>query len=203
MKTFTHKDRSELEIRVAQEIKNHQDWMYEVGQSINLLKEKFVSLSQQQDSLAAGNANDHKSLLIAFENLKESVHKKFTDLVDRIGVVESNLYNLAANFRSLKEDVSEDFIKKESFEEALSNLESVVVSHHLTHTLKNDNFNQYLQQLKGQAIQDLEKLRQDLAPKPSQFDPIKEQVDERFKTWKIDFDGLVKEIALLKKGYIS
>lgn len=200
MKTFTHKERSEVDIRVAQEIKNHNDLMYETHQKINALNEAMISLSRQHEKSKAKSANDHQSLLIEFENLKSQVDKRFKDLVDRIGAVESLLLQSLSKFKEIKEEVNLDCLKKAEFEEALANLDSLVVSHHLTQCLKNDNFNKYLQQLKDKAEQDIEKLKKEIDSKPSVVDPIKKHIDERFSAWKIDVEGLVKEIALLKKS---
>ena len=199
MKTFTHKDRSEIDIRIAQEIKNHQDWMFNTGQSINSLKEEIRALSLANESSKAKSASDYKSLLIEFENLKEVVHKRFGDLVDRIGAAENLLLQSLSKFKLIKDEVDLDCLKKHEFEEALSNLDNLVVSNHLTQCLKNDNFNKYLEQLKDKAEEDIRKLKKELDSKPSPVDPIKKHIDERFNAWKIDVEGLVKEIVILKK----
>lgn len=199
MKTFTHKDRSEVDIRIAQEIKNHQDWMFNTGQSINSLKEEIRALSLANESSKAKSASDYKSLLIEFENLKEAVHKRFGDLVDRIGAAENLLLQSLSKFKLIKDEVDLDCLKKHEFEEALSNLDNLVVSNHLTQSLKNDNFNKYLEQLKDKAEEDIRKLKKELDSKPSPVDPIKKHIDERFNAWKVDVEGLVKEIVILKK----
>lgn len=200
MKTFTHKERSEVDIRVAQEIKNHKDLMYETHQKMNALNEALISLSLTHEKSKAKSANDHQSLLIQFENLKETVDKRFADLVDRIGAAESLLLQSLSKFKQIKEEVELDCLKKEEFESALSNLDNLVVSQHLTQCQKNDNFNQYIHQLKDKAEEDIRKLKKELDARPSPIDPIKKHIDERFAAWKVDVEGLVREIAILKNS---
>jgi hypothetical protein len=63
LKTFTPKERSEVDIRIAQEIKNHQDWMYEIGQSIRILKEGLAGLSVIHERNLSKLDSEHKSIL--------------------------------------------------------------------------------------------------------------------------------------------
>jgi predicted RNase H-like nuclease (RuvC/YqgF family) len=174
--------------------------MYKTYQKINALNEAMISLSLTHDKSKAKAANDYQSLLIAFENHKEFVDKKFKDLVDRIGAIESLLLQSLAKFREIKQEVELDCLKKQEFEEAISNLDNLVISQKLTQSLKNDNFNQYLTQLKAKIEQDIMKLKEELESKPSPVEPLKRHLDERFNSWKVDMEGLVKEIAILKKG---
>ena len=79
-------------------------------------------------------------------------------------------------------------------------LETRIVSNHLKQTLKTDNITQSFGNLQGQLKQDIEKLRKALTPIVPEVDPVDTKLDERFKVFKVDFDGLVKEITLLKKA---
>ena len=177
--------------------------MYEVRQSLNLLNEKLIELSKKQDVDNAKHSSDKKAILIDFENLKDFVDKFFKNLVDRIGVAESQLFRMQDKFKELAQNVTSHCVNKKEYEEELSNLESLVVANQLTQKLKNDNFNQYIQNLQAQSVEDIKKLKEELTPKEPKIDPVKAQIDERFKVWKVDFDGLVREIALLKRdvGY--
>lgn len=174
--------------------------MYESHQKINALNEAVISLSLAHEKSKAKSANDHQALLISFENLKEAVDKRFTDLVDRIGAIERLLLKSLAQFREIKQEVELDCLRKEEFEEAVANLDNLVVSQKLTQSLKNDNFNQYLNQLKAKTEEDIMKLKEELESKPSPVEPLKKHLDDRFNSWKVDMEGLVKEIAILKKG---
>jgi hypothetical protein len=90
-------------------------------------------------------------------------------------------------------------MKKPELDIALHTLGSLVASQNLKQSLKNDALNQSLQQLQGQTQESLKALKEELTPKPPDIDPIKAQLDERFKVWQVDFDGLIREIVLLKK----
>ena len=198
MKTFTRKDRSEVDTRVEQEIKNYKDLMYEAHQKINAVNEGMVSLSIQHEKSKAQLANDGKVLLIFFENLKESVESLVKDVLRRMGDAEQALFKVLDQFNTLREEVEVHYLTKEDFEEAFNNLDRTVIANRLQQTLKNDNFNQYFEHLKAKAIEDLKNLRKELAPITPEVDQA--QLDEKFNLWKVDFDGLVREIAFLKQA---
>lgn len=197
---FTHKDRSEVDIRAAQEIKNHQDLMYETHQKMNSLNESINSLSMAHEKSKAKAANDHQKLLIDFENLKQTVDKQFKDLVDRFGKVESLLFQSLSVFKNIKEEVSSGCVKKTEFEKSIEDLENTVISDRLKQSLKNDNFNHNFSLVTGQLEEEFKKLRKEIDSQPSEIDPIMALVDERFKVWKVDCDGLYKDISVLKKS---
>lgn len=200
MKTFTPKKRSEEQIREEQEAINQKNWMYETGQSINFLLDGLRKVSTFQENLVAKSASDRKEVLIAFENLKDSVDRIQKEVNRRVGDAEKKLFEILDQFNDLKEEVSLHYLSKEDYEEAISKIERTVSANHLHNTLKNDGFYHNLTQLQAKATEDLRLLREELTPKQPEIDPIKSQLDERMAVWKVDFDGLVREIALLKKA---
>jgi chromosome segregation ATPase len=199
LKSFTHKERSEVDIRIAQEIKNHKDWMHNTNQYINSLSEKVINLSLLHESSSSNRASEHKSLMIAFENLNENVNNLFKDLGHRIDKCEAELLRVVYKLRDINTEMSCNCMKKPELDIALHTLGSLVASQNLKQSLKNDALNQSLQQLQGQTQESLKALKEELTPKPPDIDPIKAQLDERFKVWQVDFDGLIREIVLLKK----
>lgn len=198
MKTFTPKDRSEVDIRVAQEIKNHKDLLYEAHQKINALNEGVISLSLAHEKSRNEFSRQAQSVLISFENLRESVDDVLKQVGKRLGDAESKLFEILDEFNELKEEVAISHIDKEQFESLFDELENRIVSNHLKQAQKNDSLNNYVQNLQQKATEDLRTLREELAPKEPEIK--KEDLEKKFDVWKVDFDGLVKEIAILKKA---
>lgn len=192
--------KSNEEIRAEQELKSQRDFVYETHQSIQRLNEGILALSAKHDRTVAESASDRKDLLIEFENLREWILSSFSEMGRRLGDAEKKLFEVLDSFTDLKEEIEVSHLSKEEFENLYNELESNLISKHLRQTLRTDGLIQNLAQLKDQAKQDLENLKKELTPIAPEVDPIKAQLDERFKILKVDFDGLIKEINLLKKA---
>lgn len=198
MKTFTPKDRSEVDIRVAQEIKNHKDLLYEAHQKINALNEGVISLSLAHEKSRNEFSRQAQSVLISFENLRQSVDDVLKQVGKRLGDAESKLFEILDEFNELKEEVAISQIDKEQFESLFDEIENRIVANHLKQAQKNDSLNNCVQNLQQKATEDLRTLREELAPKEPEIK--KEDLEKKFDVWRVDFDGLVKEIAILKKA---
>ena len=126
MKTFTLKDRSEVELRVSQEIKNHKDWMYGIGQQIQTLSENMISLSLNHEKVLSKSESDKKEILIAFENLHENVRNTLDEFCQRIGDLESRCIHLQLLLGDKFSDFSNKYLTKEDHsEEALKRIEKL------------------------------------------------------------------------------
>lgn len=200
MNSFTPKGKSDVEIRAAQELKDARDFQYNTNQTLNSLKEGIISLSMQHEKVMAKCDSDRKALLIEFENLREWILASFKEMNKRLGDAESKLFEVLDAFTDLREEAGSCYLTREDFVESFDELEQKICSNHLKQTMKSDHLLGSFDQLKGQAKLDLENLRKELTPVPPEVDPVQAQIDERFAVFKIDFDGLVKEISLLKRA---
>lgn len=200
LKSFTHKERSEVDIRVAQEIKNHLDLIKGNGQQIQSLSDGLISLSLQHEKLRMQTATDRQKLLVEFENLREDILSSMKDMKERLIQAERKLFEVLDAFNDLKEKVALEFITQQEFERVLDPLQNKVLNLQHNETVRTDYFNMAVEMVRNQFKDQLEKVKEELTPKIPEVDPVKAQIDERFKVWKIDFDGLVKEIAILKKA---
>lgn len=199
LKTFTLKDKSEVDLRVAQEIKNHQDWMYEVGQSIRILKEGLAALAAIHEKNLSKVQSEHKSVLIAFENLEENVLRKLDVFTQRIGDVETKcinlqlelgdkLYEFSQNYTTKEENVKSDAFLWSKFKELDEKMKS-----------KNDFVDTQFIRSRSQLKEEIEGVRKEI-PSIEEFKPLKKEMEETFQAFKVDFAGLIKEIALIKKA---
>lgn len=198
MKTFTPKERSEVDLRVAQEIKNHQDWMYQTGQYIRGLKEGLAALGVMNEMNAAKLHSDHKSILIEFENLQEEVSNKLNTFFHRIGNLEARcsqlqlelgdkLYEFSQTYTTKEENVKCHAFQWSQFKELDQKIKS-----------KNNFFETEFSSLRSQLKDQIECVRKEI-PSVHEFKPLKKEMEDTFQSFKVDFAGIVKEIALIKK----
>lgn len=192
--------RSEVDLRVAQELKNHQDFIYDTNQALQNLSQNMLSISQLFQKVVNKSESDRKEVLVFFEILKEMVTKKCEELNQRVGNLETNYAALRDSIWDKCEEFTSDFVSKDELIafttpkwEELDTLQEDLV------TNKN-YFNTAVTNLRSYAKDQAETLRKELTPVIPKVDPIKKQLDERLSVFKVDFDGLVREIALLKKA---
>lgn len=199
MKTFTPKDRSEVDLRVSQEIKNHQDWMYQIGQSIRTLKEGLAALAIIHERNVSKVDSDHKSVLIAFENLQEEVLGKLDVFYQRIGDLESKcihlqlelgdkLYEFSQTYTTKEENLKSHAFQWSKFKELDEKIKS-----------KNDFFDTEFTNVRSQLKDQVEGVLKEI-PSIDEFKPLKKEMEDTFQAFKVDFAGLVKEIAIIKKA---
>ena len=191
---------SNEEIKAAQELKDSRDFVYNTNQSLQTLSQGIISLSIQNEKVIAKSQSDHKALLIEFENLKENIVKSIKEMQQRIGDVESKLYEFSHSLKNLREEIVVKYLPKKEFYDCYVSETKSRDDFQTKMGEKNYYFNLALSTLKSQFNQDLEGVKKDLSPKVPEVDPIKKQLDERFSILKVDFDGLIREIAFLKKA---
>lgn len=200
MKTSTPRGISDADLRAAQELKNDRDFKYETNQSIQSLAQGLAALTIKNEKAHSSSHSDRKALLIEFENLRESVLESMKEMDQRLGDVESKLFEVLDSFTDLKEEIVLKNLTKQEFYNAyvkevkhLDDLEKKVAE-------RGDYFNYALATIKAQFKQDIEVVKKDLTPVIPEVDPVDVKLDERFKVLKVDFDGLVREIAILKRS---
>jgi predicted nucleic acid-binding Zn-ribbon protein len=199
LKTFTP-SRTEEEIRAIQDKKNAQDFIYQTNQSLQNLNNSIATAKSQHEKNLALAGSNHKDLLIAFENHKDDLNQKHSDMNKRLGEVERKLVEGLKLCHACLQDFAEEYLTQKDFlnvsgvhSQKLTDIEKDLVK-------KNDYFNVALNSLKGQFKDQIDSLRKDLTPVIPEIDPVQQKIDERLNTFKVDSDGLVLEIARLKKS---
>lgn len=200
MNSFTQTKRSEVDIRVAQELKNHQDFVHTTNQKLQFLEQEILTLRKEKDQLKNKIESDHKWLEIVFENLKDAVnrtHKSFEEKLDRFRFV-MDVHE--AFLRDRVSDLEDKYCERDELvhemkcrsicdvemKDSIDKLEKFVASSLLI----------FQRDLEG----GIELLRKDLTPVVPEIDPLEQKVNQILSEWKVDQQGLVKEIAILKKA---
>lgn len=140
-----------------------------------------------------------QELQIAFDNLKDDVTNQLKEFSKRIGDVETRCQEILKNHEDSLDDFSKDYLTKESFVGAfypamqkMDNLSTEV-------NKKNSYMETEFSRVRSHINDQVEGVKKEI-PSVEEFKPLKGEMNESFQSMAIDFKGLVKEIALLKKA---
>ncbi len=198
MNLSMHK-KSEVDLRVAQELKNNQDFIYQTNQALQGLSQSIIALSLQNEKLHAQFESDKKSMHIILENFMSDMDerhamfsKHMSDKEQRMVLILSKVQGQLDAFRTqmvCAKDVDEKFetvaglIK--SFEASLQKLTGFTTNS--------------ISMLHGNISSEISQVRKDLTPDPDAIHPLKAQVEDLLNSMRVDFQGLIRELALIKK----
>lgn len=199
MKTFTPKGKSNAEIKAEQELKDSQDFAYNTNQSLQTLSQGIVSLSIQHEKVMSKSDSDRKAVLISFENLQEEVLGKLNDFCQRIGDLESKCIQIQLDYGDKLYDFSQNFVTKEEHVKSTAFLWGKFKELDEKINTKSGFIDTEFARVKSQVNDQVEGVRKEI-PSVEEFKPIRKEMEDKFQTFKVDFDGLVKEIAILKKA---
>jgi hypothetical protein len=160
----------------------------------------MVSLSLQNEKILAKANSDRKELLIAFENFRDDIIKKYDKLAQRLGDNETKLLQMMESLVSMREEISMEYVTRDQFISGLVPEARKIDLLERDLTAKKEYFMIVINNLIAKFNHDLENVKKELTPKIPDVDPIKKQLDERLEILKVDFNGLIKEIGLLKKS---
>ena len=199
MNLSTHK-KSEVDLRVAQELKNNQDFIYQTNQSLQGLNHAIISLSLQHERVIAKTESEKKDLLIEFEKICEKVNKKLHGIDQRIGDLETKCDKDVDDIKFIINEMMRSFISTNTFSQHANNFDSrlkeicnLLAKHIDASSSAHGNIYNRIQS-------EISKVRSDLTPVIPEVDPVQKIIDERFAIFKVDLEGLVREISILKKA---
>lgn len=190
--------RSEIDMRVAQELKNNQDFIYETNQSIQTIGFRLIDLSSNTEKQVTKLQNELKNIQIEFEKLSEKVNDDWCDAVslirtlgDVIKKIDNEMQNwqiaVVGNSEKIKEVENElDVIVEDqrNIESNIDRLESLIIS--MDRTTKNH------------INASIDVLRNDMKQMIPSFKPLEEHISLKIAEFNTNFEGLMKEIRLLK-----
>lgn len=196
---WSTRKKSDVDQKVAQELQNNKDFIYQTNQTLQGLSHGLISLSLSLEKLTAKSDSDRTYLHIHFENLERSVSEHITQMNQRLGDVETKLSYMCDDFLRFKEDVSFDYVKSKNFYEQNENTYEDIDELRKELITKTNSLNIGISTLKNLFKDAIDNVRKDLTPVPPKTDPLK-QVDTKFDCLKVDMAGLTREIELLKKS---
>lgn len=190
---------SEVDLRVAQELKNNKDFIYQTNQTLNQLKEQ-IALLQLQKQQHQNKLESHLTILkIHFENLSDKVSDKVQSCLHRLG-------NLESAYVVLQEEVLGELTKLKRSAASQDDVDQLYNSTHDTKkSLKKD-----IQDTMSFCVEGLTRLTEDVnreitlmkqsIPEQVDLENFENKILELFNSAKIDYSGVMKELNMIKKA---
>ncbi len=191
--------KSEVDLQVAQQLKNQTDFIYETNQKLQSHGQGLIAMSVLIEKLRTQSDNDKKWLLVSFENLREDILVRCYDMNQRLGNFETSFRDFQKKIDNFYVEFSKKYAFKKDVDLAMEiqSEESDDLSTHVSNRF--DYFDNAVSDLRAYVKSQIDSVRQDLTPMIPDEDPIQKALDERFSTLSVDLDGFKTEIARLKK----
>lgn len=199
LKTFTPKNKSEVELRVAQELKNNQDFIYQTNQSLQDLNCLVLCLSARVEKSQVGFLRDLKYTQIKFENIKEEVIKRLDNFSSRVGDLESGFLAMKKYMDKNIDVFISGYVTKEFHKEECNNINSDLDFIKKQSKIDNDYFDLILNNLNSYIKTQIQ-LVLDKIPIVPDIQLLKKEISEKLACFKVDCNGILKEIDILKKS---
>jgi hypothetical protein len=192
--------KSEVELRVAQELKNHQDFIYQTNQSLQNLNQGILNISNAMEKVRAASEQRCKEIEIAFENLVVKLDQRYAAIDKRLTNFERDIiFMVHANqsiVSSLRDKCSDfDHFKKDSHAHH-DLVDSILVD--LSKGVKDQASS--LEKVTSLTKQEVDAIRNDLSPKGPSAESVKKAIEEILSIMRVDLDGIIKELNLIKKS---
>jgi hypothetical protein len=192
--------RSEAEIRDLQEKKNYQDFVYQTNQGIQNLQFDISGLRKLISDSEALIGRNKKTSEIGFEKIKEELDK---NVADNLSVLNSfreilTLYKNEFERRLTKHQNDQERIEEcerecdtnsfglEKLDSRLKRIENYIESS--------------IREVHGKIDSSIDSLRKDLTPIKPLVDPTEQKVRQLIETFKVDHQGVLRELEVIKKA---
>lgn len=195
----THK-KSEVDLRVAQALKNNQDFIYQTNQALQNLSQSIIALSLQNEKLRSQFESDKKGKEIDYENHLKEVNNRAAMLGQRVSAFEDGIVRMLSEVQGRLDEFRTQLVHHEILDQKFKTIVQWMQSFESSHERLSGLVNSSVCLLHGKIASEIESVRKDLTPSPDARDPIKAEVEEFLKSMRVDFEGLVRELALVKKA---
>lgn len=191
-------DKKEIDLRVAQEIKNNKDFIYETNQMLQTLSNNLVQLQKTLEMACAQQKSDLKSLEIKFENLEEKLHAKHTFCYQTLEQYRHANLDAKDAIERKSEYFENNFVKKDEFQSLTESSKSNIQALFDEIKKMKDNFNHALDKQLMIFTIHINAVKEELLNLPTEIPELKKLIAEKIQVFEVNFQGLVKEIEVLK-----
>jgi type III secretory pathway component EscV len=191
-------EKSEVDKRVAQELKNNQDFIYKTNQALQDLGMGLTAMANMHQREMAGCKAMHKHLEITFENLAADIAKKVDKAFNGIDEMKRIIDIFQMSSSKLVEKF-ESKIDKEKVDEILEDI--ILKQYDLDQAHQNlvGHLEAAKNILTGQIKHATDSVRKDLKSDVDIPAIINSRTAELLKPFYVDFEGLVLDMARLRK----
>jgi chromosome segregation ATPase len=193
----THK-KSEVDLRVSQELKNNRDFIYETNCKLQALSQGMISLSVGLEKCLSKSESERTLIKIDVEKIAQFVTRNILEMEQRIGNIETRLDHFQESLDGFQEDVSLRYATRKEV------VDMVVPEARRIDLVGRDGKKNYdylnlaISQLRENFAQRLEVAKKE-AYQPPKEDPLV-QIHDKLRDLQGNLDGLYQEIARVKKS---
>lgn len=193
------RNKSEVDLRVAQELKNNRDFIYQTNQALQNLNQSILALAQQNEKLRAQVESDHKQTLILNEQLQMACVNHYAMSRKQIDAFEKGIICFYKDVQEQLDEFKKQTIRHEVLDEKFKSIAEWMKSFEVSYERLSSFVNCSFGLVQGKIASEIDQVRKDLTPDPDAVDPIKKEVEDLLTSMRVDFQGLIKELAVLKR----
>ncbi len=191
--------KSEVDLRVAQELKNHQDFVYQTNQSIQSLKNSIELMSGHSNQLIHRFKSEKKEIEIAVENFQDGVKKSCYEIQQLLSTITMNVTSDISQFRKEINQISQDLVCKSDYEKLAASVvtdkeEVLQKIYSLSNQLSSEKM-----AMRGCFQEKIDSLKQHVDNKPSEIESFRSEMKQLLESLKTDLKGFSQELAIIKK----
>jgi hypothetical protein len=188
----------QFELVVQQEIKNYQDSLNFVLQSIKELKEEIKQVNDQALENYALLHSEQNDLKIELQNLRDvfmESYKTFHNHINDQYVVNQRNQNQINNLTSeILKKINFDGNFQSKFENLWGEISELKKTTDKNNRVLNDNLDDLLRRFRQGILKAKEEIRQE----PSELSLVKTQLEERIVSHSVDVEGIMRELRIYK-----
>ncbi len=186
----------QFELVVQQEIKNYQDSLNFVLQSLKSINESIEAVKNQILDTHAQLHNQLKLFEIRIENLEKSHsdHKKAAE--NSIFDLKTSNSKNSDQLLCLKNQQDESLRYQDKLFERTDNLKFLLKEMDQSHNKKRSDLDSKIEFYNSKMIDHVQKTKQEILELPSDSLKIKEELEEKMNIDRVDVKGLLKEIRV-------
>jgi hypothetical protein len=117
----------------------------------------------------------------------------------RIGDVESSIFAFRLYIGKLEDKIESACVKKEAYESDKLRFDSDVKQLYSMADLQRLSLSHQVENIRGHIKNNVQDLRKEMPDMPD-ISPLTKKIDETLACFKVDFDGVLKELQMVKKS---
>ena len=194
---------SQFDLVVKQEIKNYQDSLYYINQSINEIHKSIDLLKKDVNTVRAMIENNKITQLIdisAISSIQNELSSEIAKL--SLNVEESTTYINKRVVEAFNTSIQAFYRSNENkeliyrLEDSIKNIQKIINDH-------KEQVANSIDQIYNRCSKEIKSSRNEILSKPSDSELIKKCLEDKLETNKIDSEAVLKEVKILNRAVFT
>ncbi len=190
----------QFNLRTTQEIRNNTQFIYETNQKLQSHSQQIVALQSSLDTSIGESKSDNKSLEIGYSYLENMIKNIKIDTEKRVDRIETTVQEAVFRIQEKLQKFSEEYALAEDLEDKFIPIAEWIEKIEANQKKIMDYITSSQRLINANIEANSCKLRQELTPKNDLEENLKKEIQNMIEVMKVDFQGLIREIELLKKS---